>query len=152
MERSKFNVTKDTEKRTHNGIVFDSIMEMKYYRDVVLPKKESGEITNYELQKKYILQDSFEKDGKTIRPITYIADFYIEYSNGEKEVIDVKGMPDNVAKIKRKLFFFRYPNVKYIWVSYIKKFGGWKEYEEIKHLRNQEKLRKKQLSESKEEE
>lgn len=150
MERSKFNVTKDTEKRTHNGIVFDSIMEMKYYRDVVLPKKESGEITNYELQKKYILQDSFEKDGKTIRPITYIADFYIEYSNGKKEVIDVKGMPDNVAKIKRKLFFFRYPNVKYIWVSYIKKFGGWKEYEEIKHLRNQEKLSKKQLAEAKE--
>lgn len=150
MVRSKFNVAKDTEKRTHNGIVFDSIMEMKYYRDVVLPKKESGEITNYELQKKYILQDSFEKDGKTIRPITYIADFYIEYSNGEKEVIDVKGMPDNVAKIKRKLFFFRYPDVKYIWVSYIKKFGGWREYEEIKHLRNQEKLRKKQLAEAEE--
>ena len=56
MERTKFNVDKDKEKRTCNGIVFDSVLEMKYYRDVVIPKKESGEITHYELQKKYILQ------------------------------------------------------------------------------------------------
>ena len=35
MERSKFNVDKDKEKRTYNNIVFDSQLEMKYYRDVL---------------------------------------------------------------------------------------------------------------------
>lgn len=104
MERSKFNVDKDKERRTHNGITFDSQLEMKYYRDVLLPKVESGEIIKYELQKKYILQDGFERNGKRVLPVTYVADFYIEYSDGHIEVIDTKGCPDSVAKIKRKLF------------------------------------------------
>lgn len=30
MQRTKFNVSKDIEKRTYNGITFDSILEMKY--------------------------------------------------------------------------------------------------------------------------
>ena len=45
MERSKFNVDKDKEKRTYNNIVFDSQLEMKYYRDVLCPAVESGEVT-----------------------------------------------------------------------------------------------------------
>lgn len=116
---------------------------MKYYRDVVLPKKESGEITNYELQKKYILQDSFRKDGRKILPITYIADFYIEYANGEIEVIDIKGCPDATAKIKRKLFWHRYPNINYLWITYVKKFGGWGDYDEFNKLRRAIKRTKK---------
>lgn len=41
--RTKFNVDKDTSQRTYNDIVFDSIMEMKYYRDVLCPLMESGD-------------------------------------------------------------------------------------------------------------
>ena len=82
INRTKFNVDKDTEKRTYNGITFDSVMEMKYYRDVVLPQEESGEITHYELQKKYILQDGFEHDGKKILPIIYVADFILNMPMG----------------------------------------------------------------------
>lgn len=133
--RTKFNVDKDTEKRTHNGIVFDSVLEMKYYRDVVLPKKESGEITHYELQKKYILQNGFERYGKKVLPITYVADFYLEYSDGRIEVIDIKGCPDTTAKIKRKLFWYKYPDIDYQWISYVKKFGGWGSYDEFNKLR-----------------
>lgn len=51
MERSKFNVDKDKEKRTYDNIVFDSQLEMKYYRDVLCPAVESGEVTHFELQK-----------------------------------------------------------------------------------------------------
>lgn len=138
MERTKFNIDKDKEKRTHNGITFDSQLEMKYYRDMLLPKVESGEIIYYELQKKYILQEGFERNGKKVLPITYVADFYLEYSDGHTEVIDTKGMPDNVAKIKRKLFWYRYPEVDYMWVSYVKKFGGWGLYDDFKRLRNEE--------------
>lgn len=135
MERSKFNVDKDTEKRTCNGIVFDSVMEMKYYRDVVLPGVESGDIAQYELQKKYILLDGFTRNGKRVLPITYVADFYIEYSDGRIEVIDIKGCPDNTAKLKRKLFWNRYPEINYLWISYIKKYGGWGNYDDFVQMR-----------------
>ena len=132
MERSKFNVDKDKSKRTYNDIVFDSILEMKYYRDVILPKVESGEIVEYELQKTYILQPKFIKNGKTVQPIKYVADFYVKYSDGRKEVLDTKGMPDTTATLKRKLFWYVYPDIEYKWITYVKKFGGWLEYDTVK--------------------
>lgn len=121
--------------------MFDSVLEMKFYRDVILPKMESGEIIYYELQKKYILQDGFEHDGKRVLPITYIADFYIEYSDGRIEVIDIKGCPDTTAKIKRKLFWYKYPDINYQWKTYVKKFGGWGCYDEFNRLRREAKRR-----------
>lgn len=50
LQRSKFNVSDNKDKRTYDGIVFDSELEMKYYRDVVCPKFNSGEIVKFELQ------------------------------------------------------------------------------------------------------
>ena len=44
MGRTKFNVDKETDTRTCDGIVFDSRLEMRYYSDVVLPGVENGEI------------------------------------------------------------------------------------------------------------
>lgn len=148
MERTKFNVDKDKEKRTYNDIVFDSQLEMKYYRDVLCPKVESGEVTSYELQKKYELQKGFTRNGKNVLPITYVADFYMEFSDGHSEVIDTKGMPDNVAKIKRKLFWFKYPDVDYQWITYVKKWGGWISYDECNKLRKDEKRRLKEAARS----
>ena len=135
MGRTKFNVDKNTEKRTYNGIVFDSILEMKYYRDVLLPKVESGEVINYVLQKPYELQPKFVHNGKTIRPIQYVADFYIIYKDGREEVIDTKGYGDQMAILKRKIFWYHYPDVDYKWVTYVKKYGGWIDYEEYKKLK-----------------
>lgn len=142
MTRTKFNVDKDKAKRTCNGIVFDSIMEMKYYRDVVLPGVESGHIKYYELQKPYELQPKFVHDGKNVHSIKYIADFYIEYADDRTEVIDTKGMPDTTAIIKRKLFWYVYPDITYKWVTYVKKYGGWLDYDECKKLRREEKKEK----------
>lgn len=149
MARTKFNVDKDKEKRTYNGITFDSLLELKYYRDVLLPMVESGEVTNYELQKKYVLQDGFKRDDKKVLPITYVADFYVEYADGRIEVIDTKGMPDSVSKLKRKLFWFRYPAINYIWMTYLKKFGGWITYEDAQALRKEEKRNKNNKEDSK---
>ena len=111
MERSKFNVDKDKEKRTYNNIVFDSQLEMKYYRDVLC------------------------HNGKTVLPIIYVADFYMEYADGHIEVVDTKGCPDSVAKLKRKLFWYIYPDIDYKWITYVQKWGGWLEYEVVKELR-----------------
>lgn len=141
MPRTKFNVDKDTDKRSFGGIVFDSVLEMKYYRDVVLPQMESGTIRYYELQKKYILQEGFARNGKRVLPITYIADFYIEYSDGSSVVVDIKGCPDTTAKLKRKLFWYKYPDTDYQWITYIKKFGGWGNYDEFNKLRRESKKR-----------
>ena len=144
MARSKYNVDKDTAKRTYNNIVFDSVLEMKYYRDVILPNVESGLIKYHELQKEYELQPKFTHNGKTVLPIKYVADFYIEYTDGHKEVIDTKGLPDSVALLKRKMYWYHYPDVDYKWITYVKKYGGWLDYDTVKKLRSQEKKNKKE--------
>ena len=144
MARSKYNVDKDTAKRTYNNIVFDSVLEMKYYRDVILPNVESGLIKYYELQKEYELQPKFTHNGKTVLPIKYVADFYIEYTDGHKEVIDTKGLPDSVALLKRKMYWYHYPDVDYKWITYVKKYGGWLDYDTVKKLRSQDKKNKKE--------
>ena len=144
MARSKYNVDKDTAKRTYDNIVFDSVLEMKYYRDVILPNVESGLIKYYELQKEYELQPKFTHNGKTVLPIKYVADFYIEYTDGHKEVIDTKGLPDSVALLKRKMYWYHYPDVDYKWITYVKKYGGWLDYDTVKKLRSQEKKNKKE--------
>lgn len=144
IERSKYNVDPDKAKRTFDGIVFASVMEMKYYRDVVLPLSRSGEITHYELQKEYVLQPKYIHEGRAIRPITYVADFYIEYSDGRIEVIDTKGCADSVAKIKKKMFMYQYPDLPYRWITYVKKWGGWCDYDEVKRLRKEAKAAAKE--------
>lgn len=141
MARTKFNVDKDKSKRTYNNIVFDSILEMRYFRDVILPKVESGEIVEYELQKPYELQPKFIKNGKTVQAIKYVADFVVTYADGSIEIIDTKGMPDSVAKIKRKMFWYLYPDSSYHWVTFSAVDGGWCEYE---YVQAQRKLRKAQ--------
>lgn len=143
MERSKYNVDKDTEKRTCNGIVFDSVLEMRYYRDIILPGVESGNVKKYELQKKYVLIDGFQRNGKRVLPITYVADFYVEYADGHIQVVDIKGMPDTTAKLKRKLFWYVYPDIDYVWITYVKKYGGWGLYDDFAKRRRDEKREKK---------
>lgn len=143
MERSKYNVDKDTEKRTCNGIVFDSVLEMRYYRDIILPGVESGNVKKYELQKKYVLIDGFQRNGKRVLPITYVADFYVEYADGHIQVVDIKGMPDTTAKLKRKLFWYVYPDIDYVWITYVKKYGGWGLYDDFAKRRRDEKRENK---------
>lgn len=139
MNRTKFNVSKDNTNRTYNNIVFDSAMEMRYYKEIVVPLVESGDIIDFELQKPYELQPKFKHDNKTVQPIKYVADFFIVYKDGHEEVIDIKGFPDSVALLKRKLFWYHYPNVDYKWLTWVKKFGGWITHEEYKKLKKQEK-------------
>lgn len=144
VSRSKFNVDKDTEKRTFKGITFDSVLEMKYYRDVVCPMLESGVLVTCELQVPYELQPKFSHDNRTVQPIKYVADFVLTYADGKREVIDTKGCPDSVATLKRKMFWYHYPDVTYKWITYIKKYGGWIDYDYYKKMKNQEKKKIKE--------
>lgn len=115
---------------------------MKFYRDYVCPKYENGEIKEYQLQVKYELQPKFVHEGKTVQAINYVADFVLTYSDGTVEVIDTKGFPDSTALLKRKIFWYKYPDVDYKWITYVKKYGGWIEYDEYKKLKRGNKPKK----------
>lgn len=144
MTRSKFNVSGDKTKRTYNDITFDSELEMRYYRDIILPNVDNGMIKKFELQKEYVLQEKFKHDDKTIQPIKYVADFYIEYSDGRIEVLDTKGMADATAKLKRKMFWYEFPDIEFKWIGYSKIDGGFVDYEYIQQQRRLRKKRKQQ--------
>ena len=90
--------------------IFDSTKEAQRYRELKLLEK-AKQISNLELQPRFLLQDSFRKNGKTYRKIEYVADFkYIE--NGRLIVEDVKGLQTDVFKIKHKLFEKKYPELE----------------------------------------
>lgn len=116
---------------------------MKFYRDYVEPKIETGEIIRCERQVKYELQPSFKRNGKTILAINYVADFVLYFFDGRQIIYDVKGNPDNIALLKRKLFWYRYPNLDYRWICYSSVDGGWVEYEIVKQGRKERKKKNK---------
>lgn len=125
-------------------------MEMKYYRDVLRPLVESGDVINYELQKTYELQPEFVHDNKKVKAITYVADYYIQYNDGNEIVIDIKGCPDPKALIKRKMFWYRYPDIDYQWLCFSKIDGGWCTYEYVKKQRAERRKTRKAQEELKE--
>lgn len=147
--RTKYNVGKAIAGRVYGDIIFDSAMEMRYYRDVILPQISNGTIMHLERQKRYTLQPSFLHGGKKIQPIEYKADFYIVDKDGKETVIDIKGCPDAAALLKRKMFWYTYPNLDYVWIGYSNIDGGWVVYEDIIAGRKQRKKDKKKLKESK---
>lgn len=89
--------------------IFDSALEAKRYRQLALLQR-ANKITNLKLQPKFLLQESFKKNGKTYRKIEYIADFSYE-ENGKTVVEDVKGKETEVFKLKRKMFEHKYPEL-----------------------------------------
>lgn len=54
--------------------VFDSIAESRRYKELALLEK-AREIKDLQLQPRFLLQESFNKNGKTYRKIEYVADF-----------------------------------------------------------------------------
>jgi hypothetical protein len=90
--------------------VFDSIAESKRYKELVLLQR-AKHIKDLQLQPKFLLQESFKKNGKTYRKIEYIADFMYE-EKGKVIIEDVKGMETKEFKIKRKLFEYKYPELE----------------------------------------
>lgn len=98
-----------------DNIKFDSKVESEYYL-FVKNLKEKGYIKAIELQPKFLLQPKFTKGKKKHRDIFYVADFLLTFNNGRQVVVDIKGMPTEVAKLKRKLFDYRYQDIQLIWL------------------------------------
>ena len=151
-KRSKYKVDVSAsakKKRTihdeHTGkdITFASGIEKRYYDEVVLPGFLSGEIIDYDLQKRYTLLPSFHKsNGELVRSITYVADYVLRFADGHEEIKDTKGagyLVDPLAKIKRKLFYYMFPDLNFEWITWTKATGwvNWDEF--MKNKRNKRK-------------
>ena len=144
-KRSMYNVDtskKGREKRTYNGEVFDSLTELNFLKEWILPKMESGNLVRYERQVPFILQEGFTHNNKKILPIKYVSDYIVYWKDGSRTVIDVKGLPDQVSKLKRKMYWKRYPNEDYIWMCRNLKHGGWLTYEDLEKKKKEEKKAK----------
>lgn len=93
-----------------DNYILDSIAESKRYKELALLQR-AKKIENLQLQPKFLLQESFRKNGKTYRKIEYIADFMYE-ENGQVIVEDVKGKETEVFRLKHKLFEKKYPKLE----------------------------------------
>ena len=127
----------NNKKVTVDGIEFDSKIEARYY-EYLKELEKQGVVSEFLLQKKYLLLEGFDKNGKRIRPISYIADFEVHYADGTIEVVDIKGFETPDFRIKKKLFEYRYPfELKLI--TYSKIDGGWIELGDLKKARRERK-------------
>lgn len=96
-----------------DGIKFDSLKEARRYGELKLLVK-GGVIKDLELQPVFELIPSQVYQGKTMRKVSYIADFmYKDIKRGITVVEDVKGFKTDVYKIKMKLFLYKYPDYEF---------------------------------------
>ncbi len=93
-----------------DGFRFASKKELKRYLELKTLEK-AGKIKDLKLQPIFLLQEGFYYQGKSIRQITYRADFEYVDEKGNRVVEDVKGFKTDVYKLKKKLFLKKYPDV-----------------------------------------
>lgn len=94
------------------GIRFDSRKEAKYYADLLWLQR-TGTVKSIELQPEFVLQPSYEREGKKVRPIIYRADFKVTEADGHVYYVDTKGMRTQVYLIKKKMLLYRYPDIDF---------------------------------------
>jgi len=98
-----------------DGIQFDSQKEGLRYKELRLLERAEL-IKDLKLQTTFELQPSFKKNNKTIRAITYKADFDYITKDGRHIVEDVKSKAtekDKVYRIKRKMLQYKYDNIEF---------------------------------------
>lgn len=89
---SKYN----SRKTTIDGIVFDSVLESKFYFYL---KHNTDKI---KLLDRQVVVELLPKSGKA-RSVKYIADFLIEYQ-GKQFLVDSKGVKTDVFNLKMNLY------------------------------------------------
>ena len=131
---NKFNA----KKTIIDDIKFDSKIESQYYL-YLKQEKEKGLIKDFSLQPAYELQPKYEYMGASRYAVKYVADFLIQYNDGSEVIVDVKGQPTADAKLKRKLFEYKYPDKHLRWIVWVAKRGGWIDYDDNEKMKRAEK-------------
>lgn len=92
-----------------DGYTFDSKAEAVRYQELRL-LEQCGEISDLVLQPTFTLLPAYKRAGKTVRAITYTADFgYTE--DGVQVIEDKKGMLTEVFRLKWKWVQYLYPDI-----------------------------------------
>lgn len=94
-------------KVEYDGYKFDSQKEKAYYIKLKLMEK-ADEIFDLELQKEFVLIETFKLNDKTYKKMSYYADFTYFDKNGKVHVIDVKGYKTKEYLLKKKLMAWKY--------------------------------------------
>ena len=89
-------------KVEYDGHTFDSQKEKAYYIKLKLMEK-ADEIFDLELQKEFVLIETFKLNDKTYRKMSYYADFTYLDKEGKYHIIDVKGIRTKEYLLKKKL-------------------------------------------------
>jgi hypothetical protein len=95
-----------TKKVTYNNITFDSKLEEYFYKLLEI----NNLVDKVTLQKSFELQPSFKYFKRTIRPITYEADFVFE---DKKIIVETKGKLEEKARLKHKMFKYKYRDYQF---------------------------------------
>ena len=115
-----------------NGIIFDSVMEARYFAYLLLLKAKK-EIKDFSCQVKFNLLPKGRNKftGKAILETNYIADFVIVYPDDRKVVVDIKGKKTIEFRLKEKMFFFKYPDLELKCVQWDAKTHSWRDLNDI---------------------
>lgn len=113
INNSKFKVSDIDTRTSTDNILFDSKQETKRYEELLL-LQQVGQISDLEIQKRFVLLDAFQYRGRKIRGVTYVADFY--YIENGKPVVEerkVKATRTKDSIIKHKFFMSMYPHIEF---------------------------------------
>lgn len=98
-KKSKYNNVKES----YGTLKFDSKKERQRFEELML-MREQGLIHNLKLQHNFTLREGYTTpEGERIRGTTYKADFTYYDDNGTFHIEDVKGVPTDVYKLKKKM-------------------------------------------------
>lgn len=121
-KRPKYN-----NRKVHaEGRVFDSEEEYKHYVNVLKLRLLEGSIKDLEFQPAFELVPGYRRlDGKKIRNIIYKADFaFLEVSDGQRTVQDVKAVKTPIFKLKMKILQWKYPDLRFEIIDVERKSRG----------------------------
>lgn len=109
-KKQKYN----NDKVERDGFTYDSKKEANR-GDILNQLQADGKIMSLERQKPFVLIEPFTYQGKTIRGVKWIADFY--YFDCERKLWVAEDVKSPITKkkpeyvIKKKLFMTKYPHI-----------------------------------------
>lgn len=112
-KKNKYN----NEKTERDGFVYDSKKEANR-GDILNDLQANGKIMSLERQKPFVLIEPFTYQGKAIRGVKWVADFY--YYDCERKIWVAEDVKSPMTKrkpeyvIKKKLFMTKYPDILFV--------------------------------------
>lgn len=145
-----------------NYVTFDSEDEADYYF-CLKDQRDAGTIIRIQLHPRLELFPSFiDEFGDTQAAAIYTPDFYVEYKDGRREYVDVKGQSTEAGDLRRKLYNYLafgagaperpFRGISLRWVATSFKYGdenGWIDWDLLQGFRKKAAKAKKDKQEKK---